>query len=127
MPTAELEVVAGSIVAYRLFDVAHSIDLARAEEVWARKGRSESSRGRLNTTPAKAVAFGVPPVALNLDPMTLDLGDISVQAAVTARLYDFGVVSLALRVPVAGLSWSVFTARLNAVDQSIGLEASDPL
>jgi hypothetical protein len=123
----ELKVVAGYIVAYQLFDVAYAIDLARAEAVWARKVRTESTRGRLNTTPAKAVAFGVPPVALGLEPVLLDLGDVSVHAAVTARLYDFGVVSIALRVPVTGLSWSAFTSRLNTVDRSIGLEAANPL
>jgi hypothetical protein len=125
--TAELEVVSGYIVAYRLFDVAHAIDLGRVEEVWARKGRSGISRGRLNTTPAKAVAFGVPPVDLGLDPVPLNLGDVTVQAAVTARLYDFGVVTIALRVPAIGLSWSAFTSRVNIVDNSIGLETSNPL
>ena len=127
MAAAELEVVSGYIVAYRLFDVAHAIDLGRVEEVWARKGRSGISRGRLNTTPAKAVAFGVPPVDLGLDPVPLNLGDISVQATVTARLYDFGVVTIALRVPATGLSWSAFTSRVNTVDNSIGLETSNPL
>ncbi len=94
-----LDVVSGSIIAYRLFDVAYAIDLSRAEAVWARKVRTGSTRLRLSATPAKAVAFGVPPVALALDSLALTLGSTSVQAAVTARLYDFGVVSIALRVP----------------------------
>ena len=70
-----LDVVTGSIIAYRLFDVAYAIDLSKAEAVWARKVRTESSRGRLSATPAKAVAFGVPPVALALDTVTLTLAD----------------------------------------------------
>jgi len=124
----ELDVATGSIVAYRLFDVAYEIDLAKAEAVWARKARTGSSRGRLSATPAKAVAFGVPPVALGLDPVTLTLADATtLQASVTARLYDFGVVSIALRVPVLGLPWSGFTALVNAVDRSVGLAAGNTL
>ena len=115
-----LDVVAGSILAYRLFDVAYAIDLAQAEEIWARTVRTGSSRGRLTTTPPKAIAFGVPPVTLDLGTVTLALPDGPVQAAASARLYDFGVVSLALRVPVANLGWTAFAERLNAVDRAIG-------
>jgi len=123
----EPDVVAGYIVAYRLFDVAYAIDLVRAEDIWARMGRTgRSSRGRLTTTPAKAVAFGVPPVAIRLDAVSLELGDTIVPAAVTARLYDFGVVSIALRVPVARLSWAAFTTRMNTVDRNLGRAACNP-
>jgi hypothetical protein len=87
-----LDVATGAILAYRLFDVAYAIDLAKAEETWARTVRTGSSRGRLTTTPAKAVAFGVPPVAIGLGTVTLSLPESSLEAAVTARLYEFGVV-----------------------------------
>jgi hypothetical protein len=116
-----LNVAAGHILAYRLFDVAYAIDLAKAEETWARTMRTESSRGRLTTTPAKAVAFGVPPVTLALGSISLPLPDGALQASVTARLYDFGVVSIALRMPVDDLSWAAFSQRLNAVDRAVGL------
>jgi hypothetical protein len=120
-PAATLDVSAGAILAYRLFDVAYAIDLAKAEETWARTVRTGSSRGRLTTTPPKAIAFGVPPVALGLGTIALPLPEGLVQATVTARLYDFGVVSIALRVPVADLSWAAFSQRLNAVDRAVGL------
>lgn len=116
-----LDVATGAILAYRLFDVAYAIDLGKAEAIWARTMRTGSSRGRLTTTPAKAVAFGVPPVALDLGFITLPLPDGPLQATVTARLYDFGVVSIALRVAVVDLSWSAFSQRLNAVDDVVGL------
>jgi hypothetical protein len=120
-PAATLDVSAGSILAYRLFDVAYAIDLGKAEETWARTVRTGSSRGRLTTTPPKAIAFGVPPVALGLGTIALPLPEGPLQATVTARLYDFGVVSIALRVPVADLSWAAFSQRLNAVDRAVGL------
>jgi hypothetical protein len=91
-------------VAYRLFDVAYAIDLGLAEQTRARTVRTQISRGRLTTTPAKAVAFDVPPVALGLSAIELSLPDGPMQATVTARLFDFGVVSIALRVGVTDLS-----------------------
>ncbi len=124
---AELTVVAGSIAAYRLFDVAYAIDLGRAEEVWAERARTASSRRRLTATPAKAVAFGVPPVALDLDQVRLPLEDGALTAGVTARLYEFGVISIAIHVPVSRLAWSAFTFRLNAVDRCVGLAVGNPL
>ncbi len=125
--TVALDVATGTILAYRLFDVAYAIDLAIAEQTWARTVRTESSRGRLTTTPAKAVAFGVPPVTLGLGSIVLDLPEGPLQATVTARLYDFGVVSIALRVGVTDLSWAAFSQRLNAIDLAVGLAPATAL
>ena len=113
-------VLAGYILAYRLFDVAYAIDLGKAEETWARTVRTGSSRGRLTTTPPKALAFGVPPVALALGTITLLLPDGPLSATVTARLFDFGVVSIAIRVAVVDLSWAAFSEQLNALDRAVG-------
>jgi hypothetical protein len=124
---AELQVGAGAIVAYRLFDAAYAIDVEKAEKAWALTGRTESSRVRLSTTLPKAIAFGVPPVALALGPITLSLPDGPVHATATARLFDFGVVSIALRVPVMNLSWAAFSLRLNAIDRAIGLAPATSL
>jgi hypothetical protein len=122
-----LDVAAGYILAYRLFDVAYAIDLGKAEETWARTVRTGSSRGRLTTTPPKAIAFGVPPVALSLGIITLPLPDEPLQVIATARLYDFGVVSIALRAPVVDLSWDAFSRRLNAIDGAVGLVPASAL
>jgi len=122
-----VEVATGSILAVRLFDVAFAIDLGKAEDTWARTVRTESSRGRLTTTPPKAVAFGVPPVAIGLGFTTLTLPNGPVQATATARLYDFGVVSLILRVSVACLSWDEFSQRVNEVDLAVGLTPAIPM
>jgi hypothetical protein len=121
------DVSVGYILAYRLFDVAYAIDLGKAEETWARMVRTGSSRGRLTSTPPKALAFGVPPVSLGLGAVTLPLSDGPVQATATARLYDFGVISIGLRLPVVDVSWAVFSQRLNAVDRAVGLASGAAL
>ncbi len=115
---SEPTVSSGAIVALRLFDVAYAIDLARAETVLAEQART-ARRSRLSATPPKAMAFGVPPVALELDPVALMLDGREVTATATARLYDFGAVTIALRVPIADAPWSGFVRQLNAVDRRV--------
>ena len=44
----------GAVIAFRLFDIAYEIDLAKVERVWAARART-ASRGRLTGTPPKAV------------------------------------------------------------------------
>lgn len=119
MSETEPVIRAGAVIALRLFDVAYAIDLARAETLWAAQARA-SSRLRLTATPPKAMAFGVAPLALALDPVTLELPGQTVSADVTARLYDFGAIAIALRVPAAGLDWPGFVQRLNQVDRLLG-------
>jgi hypothetical protein len=111
-------VTSGHIVALRLYDVAYAIDLARAEKLWAAHAAGRAARGRLAATPPKAMAFGEPPLVLALDPVALPLEGGAVEAVVTARLYDFGAVSIALRVNVANLAFSGFSHLVNAIDRA---------
>ncbi len=117
-------VASGAVVALRLFDVAYAIDLARAEALLAERARA-SRRSRLSATPPKAMTFGVPPVSLELEPVILSLDDRDVAASVTARLYDFGAVTIALRIAVTDTPWAGFVRQLNTVDRSIGAD-NDP-
>jgi len=116
----ELTVASGYILAYRFFEAAYEIDLSKAEQLWAEQQRPASSRARLTATPPKAVAFGVSPLDLALDPVTLELDGRERLAAVSVRLYDFGVISIALRISADGLSWPGFADRANAVDRQVG-------
>ncbi len=122
---SELAVTTGHILALRLFDVAYGIDLPAAETLWAQHATGRASRSRLTATPPKAMAFGVEPVSLELDPVTLPLDKLPpgwppVEAVVTARLYDFGTVSLALRVNTPNIAWHDYAVLLNTVDRAVG-------
>lgn len=99
-----LRVEDGAIVALRLYDLAYAIDLATAEARWSAHSATAIRRSRISQAPANAVAFDVPPVLLELAPVSLLVDGITVQAAVTARLYDFGVGVFALRMPVSGIA-----------------------
>lgn len=116
---AELTVVAGQIVALRLYDIAYAIDLKRAETAWAGHAAGRAARLSLSGTPPKAVAFGVPPLDLMLDPVSLDLGRGTVDLTVTARLYEFGAVSVALRLPAAGQHWLDYVWHVNALARTV--------
>ncbi|MBV9249869.1 MAG: hypothetical protein JO227_11570 [Acetobacteraceae bacterium] len=120
MADAEPFVASGVVIALRLFDIAYEIDLVKAEQIWAEQSRAASSRTRLNSTPTKAVAFGVPPLELPLEPLVLRLGGRDFEVSVTARLYDFGAATFSLQVPAINLTWSTFTRLLNDVDRSVG-------
>jgi len=124
-PLREPRVRSGQIIALRLIDLAYAIDLKQAETLWSKRVRRGSARPQLIATPLKAMAFGVPPLALQLDPVALDLPGGAVDASV--RLYDFGVAAFALRVPVADLGWPEFCATLDRVDAVAGPEARAPV
>jgi len=115
-----LHIQAGEIVAQRMFDVAYAIDLRLLEQLWARQTRSRSRRSGFSSTPPKAVAFDVPPVLLELEPVELTFRDVATSFGATARFYDFGVVCLALRLPISDCSWSAFSQSIEDVDRAIG-------
>ena len=116
----------GSVIALRLFDVAYAIDLAQVERLWAAHSRATTSRGQLANTPSKAVAFDVPPVSVTLDALQLALpSGETFSASVSARIYDFGVVSLSLRIPVENRHWSGFSALVAGANQAVGPGAPD--
>src|SRR4051794_8006225 len=104
MAEAELHVRTGQVFALRLFDLAYEIDLKQAEQLWSGRAQGSSTRTRLAGTPAKAVSFGVPPLVLELGPVTLEIGGVPMPAMASARLYDFGIAALALRLPVQDLA-----------------------
>ncbi|NKF20985.1 hypothetical protein G7Y82_01565 [Solimonas sp. C16B3] len=127
MPGNNWRVRDGEIVTQRLFDVAYSIDLARLETLWAQRPGGASRRGGFRKTPPKAVAFDVPPLVLPLEPVTVDLGHHAHTAQVEVRVYDFGAVSIALRIAVTHCEWRAYTALLNEVDRHIGPAVEHPL
>lgn len=57
----ELNVQSGAVIALRLFDIAYSIDLFKAESLWMKKVGGSISRSRLSSAPPKALKFDVPP------------------------------------------------------------------
>ncbi len=89
-----------SVWVYRLYDVAQEIDLARSEEILA--ARNPVSRLQLRRVPFKAMQFKNRPVTVELPGCPVDLGGTEFPALVTARLYEWGVVSVGFRLSLPG-------------------------
>ena len=120
MTDDSLRVSSGALIAHRLLDVAFAIDLKRAETLWLSREGRESRRTKLATASANELAFEVPPTQLVLPSVAIDISGQATRAEVTARLYDFGVIAIALRVDVGDLPWREFSDRFNALDRAIG-------
>ncbi len=119
-PMIAPRVLAGHVTALRLFEVADSIDLVAAEAALAAQAAGRMARARLSATPAKAMEFGVPPLAVALDPVKLALASGEVEAAVAARLYDFGAVTLAVRVPATDVAWTEYERLAEDMNRLLG-------
>jgi hypothetical protein len=124
---SEIFVASGEMIAYRLFDVAYEVNLDRAEAVLEQHHGAGGVRKQLNATPPKAVAYDVAPLVLTRDPVPLVLRGETIAATATVRLYDFGVLSLALSIAVGDLSWPEFVQGLNAFDERVGPGPGDSL
>jgi hypothetical protein len=119
MPAA-LHVQSGALVAHRLLDVANEIDLSRAEALWTSHAGRQSRRTHLATAAANELTFGVPPTLLALPAIDVELDGVVLRADVTVRVYDFGAIVIALRLPVSGLTWNQFTRQFNVLDSITG-------
>jgi hypothetical protein len=119
-PQPPITVQSGMLVALRLFDLSYAIDLGQAEALWASHLGSASRRSPLTAAPQKAVAFEVPPLLLDLEPIMLDIEGVKVLATMRVRLYDFGVAAFSISIPVVNLPWTEFSDRLNALDKEVG-------
>jgi len=95
--------VAGSLVSYRLYDVGYALDLEQAGRLL--EGLA-TGRTRPTRSEAKALVIAQPPLILALGPTSLPGDGASSAAELSACCFDFGVISLRLRVPVLeGTPW----------------------
>jgi hypothetical protein len=110
--------VAGRAVVYRLFDIGYQVHLDRALDLLAASApeRVRPVRGEM-----QAIQISNPPLTVILGAERLTLAGRAVDAEVSARLFDFGVLSV--RVHVGGprdASWDEFTAFGNSVEEAMG-------
>jgi hypothetical protein len=98
--------VHGEAIVYRLFDVGYGIALDRAFDLLASSGpeRRRPSRGE-----AQTIQIPNPPVTVGLGNESIELDGRMVEAELSARVFDFGVISLRARVIAhPGLPWTSF-------------------
>ncbi len=112
--------VDGSAIVYRLYDVAYEIRLDRALDLLA---ASAPARVRPVRGEAQALQIANPPLTLILGQEQVRIADVGAcDAEVSARIFDFGVVSLRLRFDAPrDVTWAEFARFGTAVDVGTNL------
>jgi hypothetical protein len=114
VPTSAELRVDGSAIVYRLFDVAYEIRLDQALDLLA---SSAPARVRPLRGEAQALQIPNPPISVILGHENVAVDGTRYDIEVSARVFDFGVVSLRLRFDAPALTpWRDFTALGNAID-----------
>jgi hypothetical protein len=109
--------VEGSVTVYRLYDIGYTIALDRAAELL---GGSTRGRVRPSRLEARAIEIRNPPLLATLRTFDLAPSGPPQWATMSAHLFDFGVCSLQVCIPVADpRSWSAFVETCAAIDSAV--------
>ena len=102
-----IKIKKGSILIYRVFDIAEEINLPRVEELLSSPLKSTvRSRLKFTLTPRQTIIMRNAPVTLGLGESELMFQNDSVKAEVFAKIWDYGVVSIMFQIPIAeGTEW----------------------
>jgi hypothetical protein len=113
--------VLGSAIAYRLFDVGYAIDLDRALDLLA---ASAPERIRPVHGEGQALQISNPPITVLLGSAVLVVDEVARDVEISARIFDFGVVSIRVRVHLPGTNtWDQFTAFGQQLEHHPGIDA----
>jgi hypothetical protein len=112
--TAAAMRVTGGAVVYRLYDVGYEILLDRTASLLA---SGSVARARPTQREAQALLIRNPPITVTLGVESVAIGGRVFDAEMSARVFDFGVISLRMSVRAApGISWQDYVAFGIAVD-----------
>ncbi|MHB1225655.1 MAG: hypothetical protein ACYC2G_16630 [Gemmatimonadaceae bacterium] len=106
--------VSGAAILYRLHDVGYGIAIERVLDLLAAQApeRVRPVRGE-----GQAIQIPNPPISVILGTENVAIGSHRLDAEVSARIFDFGVVSLRVRIDTPGeMSWQEFSEFGNQVD-----------
>lgn len=88
---------------YRLYDVAQEIDLSQIEAMLFRD--HPMRRMRLTKVRSKALSFKNPPLTFQLPASSVTLQRHEIPVQVSGKLYDFGVLSISMRLIIEDASY----------------------
>jgi len=95
----------GSVLIYRVFDIAEEVNLSRVEELLTRE--VSRSRLRFTLTPRQVVIMRNAPVTIALGETDLTFHSQNLKVEVFAKFWDYGVLSILFQVPIeAGTEWN---------------------
>jgi len=107
-------ITGGAAIVYRLFDVGYEIKLERVVELLA--GNAPERAGPTRSE-AQAIQIRNPPINITIATETVTIGDTRALAEISARIFDFGVISLRARIEIMVASWAEFSTLGNRASQ----------
>jgi hypothetical protein len=116
-----VSVTRGTIIIYRVFDVAEEFDLERIESD-LRSGPG-SSRVAIARSTGHALVVRHAPLTLSLGTGRIRLGTSTISAELFARVWSYGVVSIQFHVPIeSGTGWESLVQRAALVEDDNDLD-----
>ena len=113
--------VNGAALVYRLYDVGYEIALNKALDLLT---PGSTDRARPARGEAQALQIKNPPVSVALGNEWIPIGKRLIAAECSARIFDFGVASLRLRIPAPDqIEWEEFASFGNQVDAETDLSS----
>lgn len=111
----------GSIHIYRVFDVSEEIDLSLAEKILNDSRRERKIR--VPKTIERALIVRSAPLHLSLPDETITTKHFSFTADVSARILDYGVISLLYKLPISqGTDWSTLVKMAAELEDNIEID-----
>ncbi len=115
-------IVRGTIIVYRIFDVAEKFDLKRIESDLG--AGVASSRLKIARSTGHALILREAPITLSLGTAQLRLGAATVRTELFARVWSYGVVSLQFNVPIeGGTTWTALVTTAALVEDENDIDA----
>jgi hypothetical protein len=128
------QVKRGSLLIYRQFDVADGIRLDDAQK---RVQRGETQRLDLRRVPKASISIATPPLSFGLGQHRLQIEREEHAVDASVRVYDFGVVSIQLKIEIpdgtgidALAAWNALLSGSQTVDRlakDLALQVSEEL
>jgi len=113
----------GSILLYRCFDIAEEVDLSRVEQILT---DAASAKGRLKLTrpTGQAIIIRNAPVSIALGDTPISLMNREYHAETTARIWDYGVLSIMFHLPISeGADWERLLSKAAALEANTEIDA----
>lgn len=105
----------GKVLIYRAFDVGDEINLNLAKKELL---RTETSRLNLGMKVKRTIIIKQSPVIVNLEKSRLNFMNEEISAGVSAKIWDYGVISVTIALDLTGKRWSEAIKISQAVEDS---------
>jgi hypothetical protein len=116
----KIKVTKGSAIIYRVFDVGNEITLPAAAKLF--ETSTQDNFGLVSDT-RKAIIIKNAPLRLNLGEQSIELGSKTYSIAVGAKIWHYGVISVAMTLSIEpGTSWRELISLAAIIEESRAVE-----